>query len=76
LRRLKHRRGADQRLVLAGVGIFNSLAQHAHDRLADRKVTGGGDRHDALAGDGEDVELAEGRNVVDARIGPRIRDHD
>src|SRR5262249_13415583 len=33
-------------------------------------------RHDALARAGEDVELAEGRNVVDAGVGAGIGEHD
>src|SRR5262249_20439821 len=75
LRGLKHRRRVHQRLGLAGLGILQSLAQHADDRLADREVAGGGDRHDPRARLHEYVQLAEGRDVVDARIGTGIREH-
>src|SRR5262249_1166680 len=61
---------------LAGLGVFPALPQHAHNRLADGEIAGGSNRHDALAGLGKDVELAEGRDVVDARIGARIGEHD
>ena len=75
LRRLEQGRRGHQRLGLAGFGIFPALAQHAHDRLADRQVAGGRDRHDALAGLGEDMQLAERRDVVDAGIGAGVGEH-
>src|SRR6266849_214863 len=44
-------------------------------RWAAWNMVGAGDRHDALAGLGEDVELAEGRDVVEAGIGAGVGDH-
>ena len=76
LRRLKHGRRVHQRLALAGLGIFDALAQHADHRLAEREIAGGGERHDALAGLFEHVQLAEGRDVVEAGIGAGVGDHD
>jgi len=58
------------------VGVFHPFRQGRQHRLADREIAGAGDRHDALAGLGEDVELAEGRDVVEAGIGAGIGDHD
>ena len=73
---LEHGRRVHQGFDLAGVGIFQALGQGREHRLADRKIAGAGDRHDPLAGLAEDVELAESRNVVEAGIGARVRDHD
>ena len=73
---LKHGRRVHQGFDLAGVGIFQTLGQGREHRLADREIAGAGDRHDPLAGLAEDVELAESRNVVEAGIGARVRDHD
>src|SRR5208337_3483696 len=67
--------GIHQRFGFAGIGIFPALAQHADHGLADRKVPGRSDCHDALAGLGEYVQLAEGRDVVDPRIGACIGEH-
>src|SRR5262245_3176859 len=75
LRRLEHGRGIHQRFELAGLGIFPALTQDADDRLADREVAGRGDRHDLLARLNERMELAEGRNIVDARIGAGVGKH-
>src|SRR5215467_11013159 len=75
LRRLKHRGGIHQRFSLAGLRILPALAQDADRRLTDGEVAGGGDRHDALARPGQDVELAEGRDVIDASIGTGIGKH-
>ncbi len=44
-------------------------------RLGERQVAGRRDRHDALAGLGEGVQLAEHRDVVEARIGAGVGDH-
>ena len=76
LRGLEHGRRVHQRLGLAGRGIFPAFAQRAHDRLADREVAGRCDRHDAVAGLGEDVQLAEGRDIVDAGVGAGVGEHD
>ena len=62
--------------MLAGFRILDPLGQQRQDGLADRKVAGGGQRDDALARRLEHVQLAEGRDVVDARIGARVGDHD
>ena len=76
LRGLEHGRRVHQGLELAGVGVLEALGQGRQHRLADRQIAGAGDRHDALAGLGEDMQLAEGRDVVEAGIGAGIRDHD
>ena len=75
LRRLEHGRRVHQRFALAGFGIVVALGQYADDRLADRQIARRGDRHDALLRILEDMQLAEGRDVVDAGIGPRVREH-
>ena len=72
---LKHGRRVHQRFVLAGFGIVVALGQYADHRLADREVPRCRDRHDALLGVLEHVQFAEGRNVVDPGIGPRVREH-
>ena len=72
---LEHGRRVHQRLDVAGVGIFQALGQGGEHRLADGEVAGAGDRHDALAGLGEDVQLAEGRDIVEAGIGAGVGDH-
>src|SRR5262245_65480957 len=76
LRRLEHGGRAHQRFGLASLWIFPALPQDADHRLANGQVARRGDRHDALAGAGEDVELAEGRNVVDASVGAGVGEHD
>src|SRR5882724_11709280 len=73
---LEHGRRVHQRLDVARVWVFHPLGQGRQHRLADREIAGAGDRHDALAGLGEDVELAEGRDVVEAGIGAGVGDHD
>src|ERR1700733_675289 len=75
LRRLKHGRRIHQRFALAGFQIVVAFHQYADHRLADRQVAGRRDRHDALLRIIECVQLAEGRNVVDAGIGSRIGEH-
>src|SRR5262249_62384699 len=65
----------DQRFSLSGLGISPVLAQDANDGLADGKVPRRGDRHDALAWSRENVELAEGRNVVDTGIRTGVGEH-
>src|SRR5262249_11805429 len=75
LRRLKHGGCVHQRLGLAGLGIFPALPQDADHRLADGKVAGRGDRHDALPRTDEDVELSEGRDVAHPTIGAGVGDH-
>jgi len=45
------------------------------DWLMERLPAEAGDRHDALPRTGEDVELAEGRDVVDASIGAGVGEH-
>ena len=56
-------------------GIFQPFGQGRQHRLADREIAGAGDRHDALARLAEDVQLAEGRDVVEAGIGAGVGDH-
>ena len=51
------------------------FGQRAADRLGERQIAGGGNGEDSLARLGEDVQLAEGRDVVEAGIGARIGDH-
>ena len=75
LRRLKHGGCLHQRLGLAGRGILPTLPQDADHRLADGEISRRGDRHDALVRSGENVELAEGRDVVDTGIGAGVREH-
>ena len=65
-----------QRFALAGFGIVVAFGQYADHRLADGKIAGGGNRHDALSGAGEDVQLAKRRDVVDAGIGASVAEHD
>jgi hypothetical protein len=72
---LEHGRRVHQGLDLTGVRVFEALGQRREHRLADGEVAGTGDRHDAVAGLGEDVELAEGRDVVEAGIGAGVGDH-
>ena len=76
LRPLKHRGGVEQRLALAGLVVLDAFLQKAEHGLAERKIAGGGDRHDALARHREGVQLAEDRDVVEPGIGARVRDHD
>ena len=76
LRRLEHGRRVHQRFDVAGVRVLEALGQGRQHRLADRQIAGAGDRHDALARLGEDVQLAKGRDVVEAGIGAGVRDHD
>ena len=75
LRRLEHGRRVHQRFVLAGFRIVVAFGQDADDGLADGQIAGGSDRHDALAGVVEDMQLAEGGDVVDAGIGARVGEH-
>ena len=51
-----------------------SVSVRAH-RLAERQIAGGGERQNALARLGVDVQLAEGGDVVEAGIGARVGDH-
>ena len=76
LRGLEYGRRVQQRLDFARVGVFHAFGERRQHRLADREVAGAGDRHDALAGLGEDVELAERRDVVETGIGAGVGDHD
>ncbi len=75
LRRLEHGRRVHQGFDLAGLRILKTLAQHREHRLADGEIAGAGDGHDAVARLVEDVQLAEGRDVVEAGIGAGIGDH-
>src|SRR5262249_4463787 len=75
LRRLEHGGRVHEGLGFAGLGVLPTLAQDADDRLADRQIASRGDRHDALAGLDEEVELAERGDVVDAGVGARVREH-
>src|ERR1700754_1605693 len=39
-------------------------------------IAGAGDRHDAIARLREDVQLAKGRDIIEAGIGSGVRNHD
>src|SRR5580704_18233602 len=73
---LEHGARVHQGLVLAGLGVVVAFGEDAEHRLADGKVPGGRDRHDALFRVLEEVELAESGDVVDARVGAGVREHD
>src|SRR5579862_4126295 len=75
LGRLKHGRRVHQRFALAGFRIVIAFSQYADHRLADRQISRRRDRHDALLRILEDVKFADGRDVVDAGIGPRVGEH-
>ena len=47
----------------------------AHDRLRDRQIAGRRERQDPFPGLVEDMQLAEGRDVVEPGIGARVGDH-
>ena len=76
LRRLEHGRRVQERLDIAGGGVFDALGQGRQHRLADRQIAGARDRHDAVARLAEDMEFAKGRDVVEAGIGAGVGDHD
>src|SRR5262249_33275125 len=47
----------------------------ADDRLGQRQIPRARDRHNAIAGRGENMQLAEYRNIVEAGVRARVRDH-
>jgi hypothetical protein len=50
--------------------------QHVDDRLGRSEIARRHHRHETFAGDFVDMHLREDRDVVDARIGARVREHD
>jgi uncharacterized protein len=61
-------------VVLAGL-LGQALGQKGHHRLGGREVARRQERHDALARLLEQGQLAHGRDLVNARVGARVRRH-
>src|SRR5258708_7357433 len=56
----------------ASRGALDAFVEEIAHRLGDREIAGGEQGDDPLAGDLHHMHLGEGRDVVDARVGPRI----
>jgi hypothetical protein len=74
--RLKHGRRVQKRFDFFSLRILDALDQGRNDGLTEREVARGAEGHNALPGDAEDMKLAEGRDIVEPRVGSRVRDHD
>jgi hypothetical protein len=75
LGRLEHAVDGPDRLDVAGVGILQTVGDEAQYRLAGREIAGRAERHHPLARLFEHIELAEGGDIVEPRIGAGVRDH-
>jgi hypothetical protein len=60
---------------LPGLGVFNTFLQDAEHCLCQGKIARGGQGHGALARHGDNMQLAEGGDVVQPGIGARVRHH-
>ena len=59
----------------AALGMLDPVADQIDDALRHREIARGGKHQHALAGPLEEIQLAEGRDVVEPGVGARIGDH-
>jgi hypothetical protein len=63
------------RKMRAGSGSLGGLVQEIHHGLGDGEIAGGQQHQHAIVGALERRHLAEGVDLIDAGVGPRVGQH-